>query len=80
MVKQVLSILRQLSKVAEIFLGGSVVAVHLSKQHFLDATLDNSIERKSGHRDSNPGLLGEKRECYLCAMPPPFPPSYIGKK
>ena len=58
MVKQVLSILRQLSKVAEIFFGGSVVAVHLSKQHFLDATLDNSIERKSGAPRFEPGAAG----------------------
>ena len=26
----------------------------------------------SANQDSNPGLLGEKRERYLCAMPPPL--------
>ena len=25
----------------------------------------------SANKDSNPGLLGEKRERHLCAMPPP---------
>ena len=30
----------------------------------------SSIDKKNLGRDSNPGLLGEKRECYLSAMPP----------
>ena len=29
-------------------------------------------------RESNPGLLGEKRERYLCAMPPPLVASTLG--
>ena len=29
-------------------------------------------EKQSRERwESNPGLLGEKRQCYLCVMPPP---------
>ena len=35
------------------------------------ATLENPTDKFQEHRDSNPGLLGEKRERYLCAMPPP---------
>ena len=33
----------------------------------------SNIEKKKSHlnRDSNQGLLGEKRKRYLCAMPPP---------
>ena len=34
----------------------------------------NSWER----RESNLGLLGEKRKCYLCAMPPPLLNRFIG--
>ena len=31
----------------------------------------NLLENYWECRESNPGLLGEKRQCYLCAMPPP---------
>ena len=34
------------------------VAVHLSKRHFLNATLDISIERKSGAPRFEPGAAG----------------------
>ena len=40
------------------------VAVNKSQQH----REKNSWER----RESNPGLLGEKQVCYLCAMQPPI--------
>ena len=33
--------------------------------------LENPTDNVWEHRDLNPGLLGEKRERYLCAMPPP---------
>ena len=39
-----------------VFLGS--VAVHLPKRHFLDATLDISIERKSGVPRFKPGAAG----------------------
>ena len=29
------------------------------------------LKENREHWYSNPGLLGEKRECYLCAIPPP---------
>ena len=40
---------------------------------FLFSMLRSIFQLKENreHRDSNPGLLGEKRERYLCAMPPP---------
>ena len=53
------------------FLGS--VTVHLSKQHF-SPSMQHSIFQlyeNREQRDLNPGLLGEKRERYLCAMPPP---------
>ena len=34
------------------------------------------LKENREHRDLNPGLVGEKRERYLCAMPPPLLPSY----
>ena len=36
------------------------------------ATLKNPTDKFRERRDSNPGLLGETRKCYLCAMPPPI--------
>ena len=39
---------------------GSINIAHCSKQR-----------HQSIFRESNPGQLGEKRECYLCATPPP---------
>ena len=47
------------------FLGS--VAVHLSEQHFLDATLNISIERKSGAPRFEPGAGGcEAQTLPLC--------------
>ena len=47
-------------------------AVNKSLQHRIYFFRENSREKNFWeHGESNPGLLGEKRECHLCAMPPP---------
>ena len=45
----------------------------------LDLTTVHTLSSKEKWRsqDSNPGLLGEKRECYFCAMPPVAPATLV---
>ena len=38
-----------------------------------------SSKDKWGSWDSNPGLLSEKCECFLCALPPPYNSFYPSK-
>ena len=43
-----------------------------SSAHKLGSREQFSAEKSCQSWDSNPGPLGEKRECYLCAMRPPW--------
>ena len=59
-----------------VFLGLIVPSTILSGRS-RSAMLENPTDKVQERRDSNPGLLGEKRERYLCAMPPPNNNYYV---
>ena len=53
------------------FFLGSIVPSNILSSRSRSATLKNPTDKVWERRDSNPGLLGEKCERYLCAMLPP---------
>ena len=53
------------------FLGSIVPSTVLSGRS-QSTTLENPTDKFRERRNSNRGLLGEKRERYLCAMTPPY--------
>ena len=55
------------------FFWGSIVPSTILSNRSRSATLENPTDKVRERRDLNPGLLGEKRERYLYAMPPPPP-------